>query len=172
MGRPKHLLQRDGVTWLELIVHRLRDKVERVVLVGEGAVPPALAHLPVVSDVPGVKGPLAGVLAVFRYQPGVSWLVVACDLPYLDAAALDWLLHCRLPQVRAILPDLQGDGRVEPLLAFYDCSCGNVLEELAGDGLLKLSGLVGKPGVITPRPPAELHDSWRNLNCPEDIEGR
>ncbi|HBI15382.1 MAG TPA: hypothetical protein DDY20_07700 [Desulfobulbaceae bacterium] len=170
MGSPKHLLRREGVTWLELIVRQLQGQVEQVVLVGRGEIPHSLARLQVVADVPGLKGPLAGVLAAFRQQPKVSWLVSACDLPCLESAALEWLLGCRRSGVRAVLPDLAGDGQVEPLLAYYDCSCRNFLEELAAAGLHKLSGLVGRPGVITPQPPAHLHGSWRNLNCPEDVE--
>lgn len=170
MGRPKQLLRRDGLTWLELIVQQFRGQVEQVVLVGQGEIPPSLARLPVVVDVPGLQGPLAGVLAVFRQQPRASWLVSACDLPYLERAALAWLLGCRGPGVRAVLPDLLGNGQVEPLLAYYDCNCLNFLEELAASGLHKLSGLVGRPGVLTPQPPACLQGSWRNMNRPEDID--
>jgi molybdopterin-guanine dinucleotide biosynthesis protein A len=171
MGTPKHLLRRDGLTWLELIVHQLQGQVEQVVLVGQGEIPASLARLPVVVDAPGLQGPLAGVLAVFRYQPGVSWLVTACDLPCLERAALAWLLGGRGPGVRAVLPDLMGRGQIEPLLAYYDCSCRDLLEELAAGGQNRLSGLAGRPGIVTPQPPGHLQGSWRNLNCPEDIEG-
>ena len=172
MGRPKQLLRRDGVTWLELIVSQLASQVEQLVLAGRGEVPPALAHLPVLEDVPGLQGPLAGVLAAFRFQPAVSWLVAACDQPYLERAALAWLLHCRAPGVLAVLPDLRGDGRLEPLLAYYDWHCRELLEELAGSGQRRLSGLAGRAGVITPQPPAHLRASWRNINRPEDFSNQ
>jgi molybdopterin-guanine dinucleotide biosynthesis protein A len=172
MGSPKHLIRRDGLTWLELIVRQMQGQVEKVVLVGRGEIPSSLARLPVVADAPGIQGPLAGVLAVFRHQPGVSWLVAACDLPCLEGEALAWLLSCRGPGVRAVLPDLAGDGRVEPLLAYYDCHCGQLLEELAASGISKLSGLVGRPGIVTGRPPLHLQGSWRNMNSPEDIAGQ
>lgn len=170
MGRPKHLLRHDGLTWLELIVGQFQGQVERVVLVGQAEVPSSLARLPVIADVPGLRGPLAGVLAVFRQYPQSSWLVAACDLPHLEREALAWLLSCRGPGVRAILPDLMGKGQVEPLLAYYDCSCRDLLEELAAGGIPKLSGLVGRSGIVTPQPLAHLQGSWRNLNCPEDID--
>jgi molybdopterin-guanine dinucleotide biosynthesis protein A len=172
MGSPKHLLRRNGMTWLELIVQQFQGQVEQVVLVGQGEIPPPLARLPVVADVQGLQGPLAGVLAVFQQEPRVSWLVTACDLPCLERAALAWLLNCRGPGVHAVLPDLMGNGQVEPLLAYYDYSCRDFLEELAASGIDKLSGLVGRPGVITPQPPASLQGSWRNMNRPEDIDRR
>jgi len=171
MGRPKHLLRRDGLTWLELTVRKLMTRVDAVVLSGDGEIPGPLSSLPVVADVPGLRGPLAGLMAVFRWRPGVSWLVSACDLPDLEPGALDWLLSCRGPGVRAVLPDLLNNGQVEPLLAYYDCLCRELLEELAGSGYLRLSGLVGKPGVVTPQPPAALRGAWRNINTPVEMKG-
>lgn len=171
MGRPKHLLRQGDTTWLELIVHAFRGHVDRVVLAGGGEVPPSLATLARIADVPGVQGPLAGLLAAFRFQPQVSWLVAACDLPHLEGDSLAWLLRFRGPEVRAVLPDLQGDGLLEPLLAYYDRSCRSFLEELAAGGQRRLSGLAGRPGILTPRPPAHLQGSWRNLNRPEDLAG-
>lgn len=171
MGTPKHLLHRDGLTWLELIVRQLQGQVEQVVLVGQGEIPVSLARLPVVADAPGLQGPLAGVLAVFRHRPRVSWLVAPCDLPFLEREALEWLLGCRGPEVRAVLPDLMGKGQIEPLLAYYDCSCRDLLEELAAGGQNRLSGLAGRRGIVTPQPPVHLRSSWRNLNRPEDLDG-
>ena len=170
MGSPKHLLRHAGLTWLELIVEQFRGQVERVVLAGQGEIPSSLVSLPVIPDAPGLMGPLAGVLAVFRQYSQCSWLVAACDLPRLEGEALSWLLGCRGPGVRAVLPDLMGDGQVEPLLAYYDCSCRDLLEEIAASGSYKLSGLVGRPGIITPQPSAHLLGSWRNMNRPEDID--
>jgi molybdopterin-guanine dinucleotide biosynthesis protein A len=169
MGAPKHLLRRDGLTWLELTVQKLMTRVDAVVLSGNGEIPGPLASLPVVADVPGIRGPLAGLIAVFRWRPGVSWLVSACDLPDLDIGALDWLLSFRGPGVRAVLPDLRNNGQVEPLLAYYDCFCRELLEELVERGSLRLSELAGKPGVVTPQPPQALRGAWRNINTPADL---
>lgn len=171
MGRPKHLLRHGGETWLELTVHKLLTRVDTVVLSGRGEIPRPLASLPVVDDVPGIRGPLAGVMAVFRWRPEVSWLVSACDLPYLDTGALDWLLSWRGPGVRAVLPDLRNNGQVEPLLAYYDCLCRELLEELVAGGSFRLSDLVGRPGVLTPQPPSVLRGAWRNINSPEEMNG-
>lgn len=169
MGTPKHLLERGGVTWLELIVSKLRERTGLVVISGSGKVPAALHGIPVVRDIPGLQGPLAGILGIFRSFPGVSWLVAACDMPDIEVEALDWLLGQRGPDVRAILPDLDGDGKVEPLLAYYDQRCLGILEKIASTGVMRPAGLVGCAGVITPQPPVSLRSAWRNLNSPEDV---
>ncbi len=169
MGRPKHLIDQNGRTWLENAVAKLEPHVDQVVLSGRGEVPASLAHLERVPDVPGLAGPLAGLLAVLRWQPAVSWLLVACDQPAIDPRAFSWLKSRRKPGVRAIMPDLRGDGRVEPLLAWYDCRSRPLVEELAAGGCLRPGGLVGRPGVITPQPPADLRGSWRNVNTPDEL---
>jgi len=169
MGAPKHLLERGSVTWLELILSTLQERTEKVVISGSGAVPDSLQDIPIVHDVQGLQGPLAGILAIFRRCPGVSWLVAACDMPDIEVAALDWLLGQRGPDVRAILPDLDGDGMVEPLLAYYDWSCLEILENTVAAGSMRPGGLVGYPGVIAPQPPVSLRSAWRNINSQDDL---
>lgn len=167
MGTPKHLLVKDGVTWLELILSKLMQKTEQVVISGKGSVPDILHEIPIVEDVAGIQGPIAGILSILREYPGVSWLVAACDMPDIELAALDWLLEQRTVDSRAILPDLNGDGMVEPLLAYYDSNCLNIIEKIVHEGSCRPGGLVGEPGVRTPLVPQYLHSSWKNVNFPE-----
>lgn len=169
MGRPKHLLYRENRTWVEQTVALLRLRTEQVVIAGAGALPPSLAGMPRLDDVPGLGGPLAGILAAFRRYPEVSWLVAACDLPDLEVGALQWLLAGRGPGVVAILPDLAGDGRVEPLLAYYDRQCRSLLETMAATGQRRMQWLRQAAGVITPQPPEALRRSWRNVNTPQEL---
>jgi len=169
MGAPKHLLRQNGQAWIERTTSILRRKVEQVVIAGAGDLPASLARTLRVDDAPELAGPLAGILAAFRAYPQVSWLVAACDLPDMQEEALQWLLDCRRTGVAAIMPELAGDGRIEPLLAYYDQSCRRLLEELAAGGHRRMSRLQGASGVWTPRPPAHLQSSWRNVNTPEDL---
>jgi molybdopterin-guanine dinucleotide biosynthesis protein A len=170
MGRPKHLIEYKNKTWLEYTVDKLAPLVDEVVLSGRGEVPESLASLPRVPDAPGLAGPLAGILAVMRWQPAVSWLVMACDQPNIRAESLEWLLDGRRPGVHAILPDLQGDGHLEPLLAWYDFRCRALLEEIAVAGSLRISALAGQPGIYHFQPPVDLRSSWNNINTPAELE--
>ncbi len=169
MGRPKHLIERDSSTWLEQAVGKLVPLVEQVVISGQGQLPESMTDLPRIPDAPGLAGPLAGILAIMRFQPAVSWLVMACDLPEVEVESLQWLLEQRRPGVRAVLPDLEGDGRIEPLLAWYDYRCRMLLEDIAVSGSLRISQLAGQQGVFHFQPPCELHGSWRNVNTPEEL---
>lgn len=169
MGRPKHLLPQGGRTWLEQAAETLSPFVDQVTLSGAGLIPPSLAGLPRVPDVPGLAGPLAGILAVMRWQPEVSWLVMACDLPDAQPECLRWLLEQRRPGCRAVLPDLDAGGRLEPLLAWYDSSCRALLEDIAASGPPRLHRLAEHEGVCRAQPPAQLRGSWRNVNTPEEL---
>ncbi|KAB2887694.1 MAG: molybdenum cofactor guanylyltransferase, partial [Desulfobulbaceae bacterium] len=151
MGRPKHLLRTDGgVTWLEMTVARLHALADGVVLAGAGEIPLGLSHLTRLPDVPGVAGPLAGILAAMRWQPGVSWLVVACDLPSLTEEAVRWLLDARRPGRWAIIPRRSRDSHVEPLLACYDRRCLIWFEELRLTGSLRIGMVARRPQVHSP----------------------
>jgi molybdopterin-guanine dinucleotide biosynthesis protein MobB len=169
MGSPKHLLQRAGKTWLEQAVANLATQVKQVVISGSGQIPETLSALPRVPDAPGLAGPLAGILAVMRWQPAVSWLVTACDLPDVEPESLQWLLEQRRPGRRAVLPDLRGTGQLEPLLAWYDFRCRPLLENIAASGSLRLHALAEQEGMYRAQPPAHLHGSWRNVNTPEEL---
>ena len=170
MGTAKHLLQQQGCTWIEQTVAMLRQKVEQVVIAGAGELPASLAEVIRVDDVADLAGPLAGILAAFRQYPQASWLVVACDLPDLQVDALQWLLDCRRPGVLAVMPELAGDGRIEPLLAYYDRACQELLEEMAAGGSWRMNRLQAAAGVVTPQPPPHLRACWRNVNTPEDLD--
>ncbi|CAK8714283.1 Molybdopterin-guanine dinucleotide biosynthesis protein B [Candidatus Electrothrix aarhusensis] len=169
MGRPKHLIREKDKTWLEHAVKTLAPKVDQVVLSGSGEIPASLTALPRIPDAPGLAGPLAGILSVMRWQRGVSWLVMACDQPDVQPESLDWLLAQRQPGIRAVLPDLLGDGHLEPLLAWYDFRCRPQLETIAASGSLRISQLAHQIGVRHLQPPERLHSSWRNVNTPDQV---
>ena len=56
---------------------------------------PVRAAFPQIVDSRDDLGPIAGIIAAQDAQPDAAWLVLACDLPFLDAATLDHLLGAR-----------------------------------------------------------------------------
>ena len=169
MGTPKHLLAKDGKTWLARTVTLLEQVCQTIVISGAGEIPDALAHHTRLADVSDARGPMAGVLAVMRWAPRASWLVAACDLSDLSAEALRWLLDSRKPGAWATVPKVPGAGGVEPLLAHYDFRSRCFLEELAEQGNFSLSDIAKRPKVISPEVPAELASAWQNINTPADL---
>jgi molybdopterin-guanine dinucleotide biosynthesis protein A len=170
MGRPKHLITgEDGRTWLETTVERLEEAADQVVLSGKGDIPESLAHLPRMVDIVDVKGPLTGVLSAMRWNPLVSWLLAACDMPDIKRQGLSWLLSMRKPGVWGTVPCQQQNGYSEPLLAHYDFRSAHLLEKLLSRGCLRINQICKESKISTPSIPSELKNCWRNCNSPDDL---
>jgi len=170
MGRPKHLITNsEGITWAEILCTRLAEHTEEVVLAGRGEIPPSLVHVPRLADIPEAKGPLAGILAAMRWNPRVSWIVSACDMPLVETEGLQWLLHTRKPGVWGAVPRRWRSDRFEPLLAHYDFRSRYLFEMMLQQGKSRISEICDHAKILTPELPRNLAGSWRNCNTPEDL---
>ena len=65
-------------------------------------------------------GPAAGILAAEEALPDHAWLVVAVDLPLLDAQTLERLIGARDPAALATAYRSAEDGLPEPLCAIWE----------------------------------------------------
>jgi molybdopterin-guanine dinucleotide biosynthesis protein A len=81
---------------------------------------PLRAAYPQVVDGEAGRGPVAGILAAQARYPACAWLVVACDLPYLDDATVEDLLRRRDAGRLATCFASAHDGLPEPLCAIYE----------------------------------------------------
>ena len=174
MGQPKHLLRRpggSGESWLERTVRLVEPLVEGVVVSGKGELPGPVKHLPRLPDIPGVAGPLTGVLSAMRWQPGMSWLVIACDMPFISESAINWLLegHSR-PGCWGRLPRLPDSDFCEPLFAWYNGRTHHLLEEQFLTGNLRVGKIASHIKIDNPIIPERLRSAWQNVNTPEQLQ--
>jgi molybdopterin-guanine dinucleotide biosynthesis protein MobB len=171
MGHPKHLIiGENGQTWIDNTVELLGPFAEQVVLSGPGEVPDHLNPLVRLPDLSDVAGPLTGILAAMRWQPAVSWLLVACDMPNISSQALEWLLGQRRPGSWGTVPRLREDGFVEPLLAVYEPQSKHYFEALHLSGCLRISQVARRSKVSTPVVPSSLCRAWSNINTPRELQ--
>lgn len=170
MGSPKHLLEKEGKTWLERTVELLSPLCSEVVILGAGEIPESLDARKRLPDVPDAQGPIAGLLAAMRWTPRAGCLVAACDLPDLTEESLVWLLEVRMPGMWGTLPRLHGASGIEPLLAHYDFRSRNLLEQMALQKNYKLNDLFGFDKIMTPLVPEKLQGAWRNVNLMSEIK--
>jgi molybdopterin-guanine dinucleotide biosynthesis protein A len=81
---------------------------------------PTRAGLPQIVDrLPGI-GPIAGISAAMQAHPKAAWLVVACDLPFLNETTLRHLLEHRDSTKLATAYRSSHDGLPEPLCAVWE----------------------------------------------------
>ena len=65
-------------------------------------------------------GPLGGILSAMKAYPGVSWIVMACDLPFVNPETLQTLVNQRDPFKIATAFKSSHDGLPEPLCAVWE----------------------------------------------------
>jgi len=123
--------------------------------------------LPQIHDVLPGKGPLSGILAAMDARPDATWVVVACDLPRLDAAVLEALLAGRNP-FRFATAFRGFEDFPEPLCAVYEPKArARLLQFLAAGYDCPRKMLINSPvQVLDPLP----GDKLANANTPEQAE--
>jgi molybdenum cofactor guanylyltransferase len=123
MQRDKAAIEyQAGETQLDAAVKLLTPRVQRVfvsVRADQSNEPARAGHAQIV-DRGDVEGPIAGISAALAEHPQVAWLVLACDLPFLDAATLDRLIAARDRNGDATAYRSSHDGLPEPLCAIYE----------------------------------------------------
>jgi molybdopterin-guanine dinucleotide biosynthesis protein A len=111
-------------------------------------------------------GPLAGVLAAQAAHPHAAWLVLACDLPLLDAASLEHLLRARDPARLATAYRSSHDGLPEPLCAIYEpASAAALTAHLASGKVCPRKFLRSADVKLIDEPNPRALD---NINTPEE----
>jgi molybdopterin-guanine dinucleotide biosynthesis protein A len=146
MGSPKHLLPLpDGPLYLHLIrtlhnalpsitTHHISladgsttDDMLRIgnVNIACTSSPPTTVILSIITDtVPVEMGPAAGLLAAHEYDRSATWLVIACDYPLLEAAAVSQLVDSYEEPATCFR---NGEGFSEPLLGIWSPQALNIL---------------------------------------------
>lgn len=129
MQRDKAALSYRQSTQLEAAMALLAPHVSRAFVSARAdqADDPLRARYPRILDQHSDIGPLAGILAAQAEYPEVAWLVLACDLPYLDDATLQHLTRERRPERMATAFRSSSDGLPEPLCAIYEPASGPAL---------------------------------------------
>ncbi|HZO88212.1 MAG TPA: molybdenum cofactor guanylyltransferase [Chthonomonadaceae bacterium] len=117
MGQDKALLPYNGTTLLEHVAASLQPVVKEVVVVTDVPDKYRLSCGRVLGDTyPGV-GPVGGIVTGLTALGEGNHIVVACDMPGLEAGVLRLLLRACTPDWDAVVPEV--GGQMEPLCAVY-----------------------------------------------------
>ena len=181
MGREKGLLEFGGEPLIVRTVSLIKPLVTDVTVIG----PPehyAVLGLQTIADqnLAGqvgeevVRTPLIGIATALNASRAPWNLILACDLPYLTAEWLDWLL------ARAIHSDAQivmprTSGGLEPLAAVYRKECAEPIAAALERGVRKVT-----EATLECRTECLIEREWKkhdpenrvlqNMNTPADYE--
>ena len=134
MGTNKALLEMDGQPLFRRVAEEIGKICGTVSLVGDPIVYGGLG-LPVIPDrFPGL-GPLAGIEAALNATNAEWNLLVACDMPSLDASILEELFVASEGTDGAV--PSYGDGRIEQLSAVLHARCHAAIWHALETGVLR-----------------------------------
>jgi molybdenum cofactor guanylyltransferase len=166
MGRNKALLPYHGSTLAQSIAEIVRTVVGEVSLVGKPHRDGLLGYSVVPDTYPG-EGPLGGILTVLQHSTADWNLVVACDMPELNAGFLRRLMDAAEASDCDALVPIGPSGRMEPLCAAYHRNSRQGLYQSFVGGVRKIATALREVRVTTWRVPEEL-SCFQNVNTPED----
>jgi molybdopterin-guanine dinucleotide biosynthesis protein A len=165
LGGDKAVVEIEGRPLLLYPLESLHEVCEQVAVVAksETILPPldGLADLWIEPDEP--RHPLTGVEHALRLAGGRAILVVAVDLPLVDAGTLRLIAGTAPGAAVVVAPRVHG--RLQPLCALYTPLA---LEGLAGfDPSAPVTAVVEALGVREIEPPDA--SAFLNVNRPEDV---
>jgi molybdopterin-guanine dinucleotide biosynthesis protein A len=169
MGRDKAAIDYHGRTQLQCAFDLLNSVCERsfISVRADQQSDPTRASLPQITDRHENIGPLAGIGAAFESHPGVAWLVLACDLPFLARETLMHLIDRRNPSGIATTYRSAHDGLPEPLCAIWEpASREPVLQWIAADKRCPRKLLINFEATVIEQPNGRALD---NINTPEEF---
>jgi molybdopterin-guanine dinucleotide biosynthesis protein A len=168
MQRDKAALAYHGRTQLEWAMELIAPFVERafVSVRPDQTQDPVRAKFAQIVDAQDNLGPIAGIMAAQAAHPDVAWFVLACDLPFLDAATLKHLVWAREEDRPATAYRSSHDGLPEPLCAIYEpASREGILAHVASGKNCPRKYLIRSEAHLIEEPNPRALD---NVNTPEE----
>lgn len=174
MRRDKAALDYHGTEQLAhayALVAGLVDECH-VSIASDQVLDPLRSRFPCIVDIAPDLGPAGGIRSAHSKDAAAAWLIVACDLPFLDAQTLAGLIAARDPARIATAYRSAHDGLPEPLCAIWEPASAPLLAQWLASGrqcprgFLKSQGELGRVRFLDPASPRALD----NANAPEEYE--
>jgi molybdopterin-guanine dinucleotide biosynthesis protein A len=132
MGEEKRLINYHGKPQEKYLFDLLSDYFSDVyVSINQNQT----TDLPYIQDLDlPIKSPIVGIVSAFKHKPNVAWLVVACDMPFVDERAIEFLLKHRNTEKFATAFENPQEHFPEPLLTIYEPKIFPKLQEAINQG--------------------------------------
>ena len=169
-GRPKALLPVGGLRIIDRLLAALEPVAGEVLLIARDEQPYRSLGLPIHHDLLPGRGPLGGIYTALAASTAPRTLVVAADMPFLNASFLDRLLDAGRDVDVAIPRTADG---YQPLCASYAAGCAAVIRRRLDEGRLAVHGVLADARVreIGPAEMARIDPRGTlcfNVNTPAD----
>ena len=122
-GRNKALEPIEGQSLIERVIESIKPLTSQILVVTspEKTETPFTDKVEVLTDLYPARGPLGGIYTGLQAARSRYSIVVACDMPFLNASLLRHMLELA-HDFDAVVPQLD-EAKIEPLHAIYARSC-------------------------------------------------
>jgi molybdopterin-guanine dinucleotide biosynthesis protein A len=135
MGQDKGAIQWHGIEQRYHMHALLSNVCEKVFISCRAAQKADISdNYSTICDTHTDTGPIFALLSAFEYRSDVAWMVVACDLPLIDVAALQLLLHNRNNIGIATTYQSPHDNLPEPLVTIWEPEAYALLQQHVANG--------------------------------------
>lgn len=170
-GRDKSAIQVDGTSMLERQLAVLGELSDDLLIVGSVGQPAQGGARQIEDRVPGC-GPIGGLDAALRSARDHEILILACDMPYVTARFLAYLL-AHAAGVDAVVP--RTERGYHPLCGVYTRACQAVVEQRLAARKFAMLGVLDAVRVRTVERMeieqfGEPDRLLTNVNTPDDLE--
>jgi molybdopterin-guanine dinucleotide biosynthesis protein A len=173
MGQNKALLPLGGTTCIERVLAAAKQIALTIAIVTNDPQSYHLLGCPFISDIYRGIGPLGGIHTVLQQSPTLWALILGCDLPFITADLLRYLIQ-QTNGHDVVVPQ-DADGRLQPLCALYARSCLSPAIHLIESGETKPRALFSRVRTrvvewseVGSLPGAELF--FFDMNTPESYQ--
>lgn len=170
MGIDKSTMLWHGVEQRYYVADMLKDFCDEVFISCRAEQEAEIKDYPTIPDSYTELGPYGAILSAFKAHPDKTWLVVACDLPLLDAETLQQLISNRDADKMATTFESPYDSLPEPLITIWEPKSYEILLSYLPEGCKcprkALRNNLGDVKIIQASNP----DVLMNTNTPEDAE--
>lgn len=143
MGQDKSLLNYHGKPQREYLFDLLSPICEQVFMsCNANQIAGLQALFPYIEDTFEAIGPLGGIATAFEKRPHQTWLVVACDMPFLTEKTIHFLVENQDDSMLATAFRNPENGFPEPLVAIYEPSFYAIILEAISQGKYSPSKLL------------------------------
>jgi molybdopterin-guanine dinucleotide biosynthesis protein A len=172
MGKDKAFLTIAGIPMIEHVLKALRNATDRVIIVTNSPQAYASYDATVVTDASAKRGPLTGIYTGLLHSADEYNIVVACDMPFLNASLLSYMAGL-VGDYDVVVPKV-GE-YIEPLHAIYRKQLLPVMEKRIQRDARQIRGVFSEVRVrYVTESEIDRFDpkrrSFKNLNTPEEYK--
>ncbi len=172
-GSPKAFAKLDNRSFYELAKSALDAHCDEVVIVTRQELLKCFPEgIKVITDVMDYRGlgPLAGILSAMESVEADRYIVLPCDMPYVDKSVVGKLLAQHVQGVTAV----ETDGRHHPLVSIWDGNVKDNIQDALANGQLRVMPVLASSGVSWIDGGLLTDDEQRvfaNVNTPKVLKG-